>query len=624
MNRYSPNLVYLTIYNPTLRSINTSTDDDEDAEEQAHILFYTSKERAVSRDKILRQIGLAKALVSFAEMFNGESPLDTVHSQTRRMVMISPEPNFWIHACVELAKTPRVMQDKGKSKTKDRNKSKGKEKQVREGPVYDYEDASVQDTVLKVEIMRAYERFKLTHGSFTAILNNIGQDALALQLERFWTPWAWAWSIEDGHDFGHHLGVAIHPYFKPLLPLIHDLLQDLPPDKFIPLLLSRSNIIPPTPFLEHDYPISLSLYLMSLIPPTPDPSGEGGDRLTSSQITIKGTDKPKDKLNNQGGINASGDIGGFMTDMKNWMLNFGKNPSSASSSAGNTGVPPSLHPGSIVEAARIDQNALDDAISSYVSPTPSVKEVDGISEEMRGGSGSVEEDALDSKWRGGDEGEDGEGEDERRTIQGAETPKAPPVFLRRSVYLPCEEDSLATSLRKVNFLLKGQWMLALIENESEPEEDELKDHLCSVASRAEDFFEKIEDTLQEETLKSDSIPSASKILQPIDVHITSTGKYTFGNKRFESKSGSLYEAKGLQEKDPDILEVFSRGQNPQHWHMARRSRVQPPNESSGAREPAEVYMQVFRKETSLADVDNVMTGVAKNWKAVVQDMDGFL
>jgi hypothetical protein len=118
MNRYSPNLVYLTIYNPTLHSINTLAEDDEDAEEQAHILFYTSKERAVSRDKILRQVGLAKAMVNFAEcvylqecrkvvvvdsfvpfrMFNEEGPLDTVHSQTRRMVMISPEPNFWIHA----------------------------------------------------------------------------------------------------------------------------------------------------------------------------------------------------------------------------------------------------------------------------------------------------------------------------------------------------------------------------------------------------------------------------------------------------------------------------------------------------------------------------------------------
>ena len=31
-------------------------------------------------------------------MFNAQNPLDTVHSQTRRMVMICPEPNFWIHA----------------------------------------------------------------------------------------------------------------------------------------------------------------------------------------------------------------------------------------------------------------------------------------------------------------------------------------------------------------------------------------------------------------------------------------------------------------------------------------------------------------------------------------------
>jgi len=100
MNRIPPNLLYLTIYNPTLRPSNNSTvqsaddnktndsgngndikstgnaegnnyanvnDDNEDAEEQAHILFYTSKERAVSRDRMLRQIGLAKALVNFAE-----------------------------------------------------------------------------------------------------------------------------------------------------------------------------------------------------------------------------------------------------------------------------------------------------------------------------------------------------------------------------------------------------------------------------------------------------------------------------------------------------------------------------------------------------------------------------
>jgi hypothetical protein len=67
MPRIPPNLLYLTIYNPTLQPAGPVDDGDEDAEEQAHILFYTSKERAVSRDRMLRQVGLAKALVSFSE-----------------------------------------------------------------------------------------------------------------------------------------------------------------------------------------------------------------------------------------------------------------------------------------------------------------------------------------------------------------------------------------------------------------------------------------------------------------------------------------------------------------------------------------------------------------------------
>lgn len=110
------------------------------------------------------------------------------------MIMVSPEPNFWIHAvsvvanvphttktlrrcilaspspnlqCVELAKSPRVVQDKGKSRSKGKEKAKGtdkekdKSKDVREGPVYDYEDGSVHDSALKEDIMRGYERFKV-------------------------------------------------------------------------------------------------------------------------------------------------------------------------------------------------------------------------------------------------------------------------------------------------------------------------------------------------------------------------------------------------------------------------------------------------------------------------------
>lgn len=97
MSRLAQNLLYLAIYNPTLRPAEP-VEDDEDAEEQAHILFYTSKDRAASRDRMLRQVGLAKALVSFSAMFNPDMPCTDVHSQTKRLVMISPEPDFWIHA----------------------------------------------------------------------------------------------------------------------------------------------------------------------------------------------------------------------------------------------------------------------------------------------------------------------------------------------------------------------------------------------------------------------------------------------------------------------------------------------------------------------------------------------
>lgn len=67
MSRIPAGLLYLTIYNPTLRPASLTSPDDEDAEEQAQILFYTARERAVSRDRMLRQVGLAKALVNFSE-----------------------------------------------------------------------------------------------------------------------------------------------------------------------------------------------------------------------------------------------------------------------------------------------------------------------------------------------------------------------------------------------------------------------------------------------------------------------------------------------------------------------------------------------------------------------------
>ena len=58
-------LLYFAIYNATLRPTGPVQPDDEDAEDQAHIVFYTARNHAVSKDRVLRQVGLAKAMSNF-------------------------------------------------------------------------------------------------------------------------------------------------------------------------------------------------------------------------------------------------------------------------------------------------------------------------------------------------------------------------------------------------------------------------------------------------------------------------------------------------------------------------------------------------------------------------------
>lgn len=48
---------------------------------------------------------------------------------------------------------------------------------------------------------------QLLHGSFSSILSSPGQQALELQLERFFTVFAWKWD-PDGENFGTHLGMC--------------------------------------------------------------------------------------------------------------------------------------------------------------------------------------------------------------------------------------------------------------------------------------------------------------------------------------------------------------------------------------------------------------------------------
>ena len=59
-----------------------------------------------------------------------------------------------------------------------------------------------------------------------------------------------------------------------------------------------------------------------------------------------------------------------------------------------------------------------------------------------------------------------------------------------------------------------------------------------------------------------------------------------------------------------MLEVFSRGQNPQHWHVAHRGLGE---EDDVGNEEGGVYLEVMRKESSLTDVDNEMAGILRRY-----------
>jgi len=58
------------------------------------------------------------------------------------------------------------------------------------------------------------------------------------------------------------------------------------------------------------------------------------------------------------------------------------------------------------------------------------------------------------------------------------------------------------------------------------------------------------------------------------------------------------------------VEVFSRGQNPQHWHISRRGLG---IDQEGDSVNGEAYMEIAKKESTLTDVENQLAGVVKRF-----------
>ncbi|KAJ8495807.1 hypothetical protein ONZ45_g12690 [Pleurotus djamor] len=602
------NLSYIAIYNPTLKPLPSppDVDDDEDAEEQAHILFYTSKERAVSRDKMLRQVGLAKALINFSEMFNANEACNSIHSQTRRMVMFSPEPDFWIHACVEVAK---IVKPPPKSKGKEKDKSKLKDQPVQ----HDYDDASVHDVSLKADIQRGYEQFKLTHGSFTSILSNLGREAMELQLERFWTVWAWSWDLESGYDFGKHLGIPLHPLFRHLKPILDDIPDTILSDAEI-LAIVPPYTIPSAKYLASSFPTTLASLILDRLSPLhaskssqdlPKSISSSDDTLRAKALQQQAAASTSNPTHNRSGSNTFLDHSKGVTRSTEARWRPGKDASATRDD------PPPVEL-SIPESS-VDTVSLHEAVSEELSiqVPPHDQAENGSEAPSSPKSNHSEQVDADESLAQSVVTVKPDTEDSNPSTRPPSPEPEPPHISVVHVNLAASSDGLATVRQPVfSFTdIHRGISLALVGLKYPP--DLSSPELHQLAVDLHPLFTRIEEVLEDELLKStvDILPSATKILQPKDVHILSSRGFTLSSAGFASKSDHLFTAQSLIESSLDVSEVFSRGQNPQHWHVGRRGF--PGVFDATASNGETVYLEVFRKEASLTDVDNSLVGIVK-------------
>ncbi|TFK75038.1 hypothetical protein BDN72DRAFT_892719 [Pluteus cervinus] len=615
MTQTPPSLQYLTIYNPTLQpSSESSEEDDEDLEEQAHIVFYTAKERAESRDKMLRRVGLAKALVNFSEMFNSEDLCNSIHSQSRRMVIISPEPNYYIHACVEVAKVLKPPLDKkgknketGKDKQKQGDKGKGKESQQ---PAYDYLDGLVHDVALKAELLKGYEQFKVTHGSFSAILETLGREALELQLERFFTVWAWSWNLDEGANFEDQMGVELHPLFPSIVSLLDTFLSGVDGDPAA-LVILPPYAVPSTRYLQAGYPPALVNRLTKIIPVPPSESGEGTPPLQEK------SQKPEGFVTGEPTVAFPSSISGNLLstmDVRKWnwpgYLTFGKSHSQASS-VDKSSLLDRFDPLSDTVVAptptgvAVDRTLLDDAISSHTSESTSTSPQESGIIDLPPPE-KTEDDAHYESFPNGDEKRPQKNEPPPDLEEPV--PVEAPIFSTTTAHISLDE-SLPATRQSIYYLISGDppTMVAFLGlSDDEPNTSGMQSISFSAQTLIKDIHRVIEDDLSKTIVDTDVVPTAANILQASDKHVISASGFKISSPEFTSKSGTLFDAQLIQEIDPEIMEVFSRGQNPQHWHIAKRGAGKP---NGGLLKEGNVYLEVFRKETTLPDVDNVLARV---------------
>lgn len=118
------------------------------------------------------------------------------------------------------------------------------------------------------------------------MLSTLGQQALELQLERFFTVWAWKWDVEQHTNFSVDLGAPLHPLTPYLVPIVDDYASTLP-DTMLVFVLAPPHIIPSTAFSSRRFPSSIIHHVVLRIPPREEPRPPQSPELPDDKVVAK-------------------------------------------------------------------------------------------------------------------------------------------------------------------------------------------------------------------------------------------------------------------------------------------------------------------------------------------------
>jgi len=179
-------------------------------------------------------------------------------------------------------------------------------------------------------------------------------------------------------------------------------------------------------------------------------------------------------------------------------------------------------------------------------------------------------------------------------------PVPAPSFRSFSLHFSPREDPLDTARKHVMYMTTEQLTLAFLEPTpalSEGDNAALYQTSSALLANVQGLID------HDEASNLETPITAAKILQPKDKHLIAMDNHntTVTSAEFASYSEHLFNGSQMI-ANGDAIEVFSRTQGPQHWHIARR-------EPEGT-----VYLEVLQKETSLADVENELVGIVRRFR----------